>query len=100
MQTDLHSIPDPAYFTDEAVQRFLREHAQEDPSVLALHYTGKTGFDIKPTLTQLKLRRKAAEKLPDWFAQDCLFAETALEQCSSQLTARWKAEKANTLLHP
>ena len=98
MQIDLPVIPDPEYFSDASVQQYLAAHGHEDPRSLALHHKDKTPFDLKPVLTQIRLRRKAVEKLPEWVSHNCIFAETALEQCSSQLTARWKADKVSRQL--
>lgn len=100
MQSSLQTIPNPDDFSDALIQEFLRAHAHEDATTLALQYSGKTEFDLKLVLTQIKLRKKAMKKLPDWVSAGCLFAETPLEQCSSQHTAVWKAGKVSTLLHP
>jgi hypothetical protein len=100
MHSSVETLPNPDDFSDVLIQDFMKTHAHEDVSALALQYSGKTDFDLKLALTQIKLRKRASEKLPDWVSAECLFGQIPLEQCSSQSTAKWKAEKISSLLRP
>ena len=48
---------------------------------------------MREAVLQIQARRKAQHKLPGWFANDHIFYPSllALEQCSSEATARFKA---------
>jgi len=92
--------PDFELFDREDVQVFMKKHRNEDPAVLALRYSGKTNFPIQAVTAQIKLRKKAKEKLPEWVDAGCLFTSLTLEQASSTFTAKWKADKIQTLFKP
>ncbi len=79
------------------VQRFLREHALDDPHRLALLAHRYPDLPIRAIAEQLQSCRKARHKLPEWFATEGLiFPPTlSMEQCSSEATARYKS----SLLH-
>jgi len=76
--------------SDLASRRFLEEHAGDDPSGLALGYHDRRDLPVRALAEQIACRQKARSKLPTlWRA--LLFEHTALEQCSSEATARYKA---------
>ena len=79
------------------VQRFLHEHAHDDPHQLALQAHRYPDLPIPAIAEQLQSRRKAQHKLPEWHATEGLLFPPALsmEQCSSEATARYKS----SLLH-
>lgn len=70
---------------------FIRQHAQDDVRLLALRPV-PAEVDLRVALTQIEGRQLAARKLPDWAAADGLLfpPRLALEQCSSETTARYK----------
>ena len=75
------------------VQRFMREHALDDPHQLALQARHYPDLPIPAIAEQLQARRKAQRKLPEWSATEGLiFPPTlSMEQCSSEATARYKS---------
>ena len=79
--------------TSPKVQRFMREHALDDPHQLALQARRYPDLPIAAIAEQLQARRKAQHKLPEWLATGGLvFPPTlSMEQCSSEATARYKS---------
>ena len=79
---------------DPEVQKLLKEHAKADVAQLALKWSSKKDFPGKFLLTQLQCRQKAHSKLPSWSENDLVIYpdSTALEQCSSEKAADFKAE--------
>ncbi len=79
--------------TSPEVQRFMREHALDDPHQLALQAHRYPDLPIPAIAEQLQARRKAQPKLPEWLATEGLiFPPTlSMEQCSSEATARYKS---------
>jgi hypothetical protein len=77
---------------DTRWKEWLDRHADEPVAELALKYAGK-GLPLDQLLNQLKGRRISRQKLPSWFATPgILFPDPLiLEQCSSEVTARFKA---------
>ena len=75
------------------VQRFMREHALDDPHQLALQAHRYPDLPIAAIAEQLQVRRKAQYKLPEWFATESIIFPPVLsmEQCSSEATARYKS---------
>jgi len=78
----------------EALKKFVQDHLQEDPALLLFKFQGKTDFDVKTAVQQISARQKAKKKLPTWTANlDIIFPEgISVEQCSSEETAKFKAE--------
>ncbi|MBL7923675.1 MAG: hypothetical protein JNL88_05715 [Bacteroidia bacterium] len=76
---------------------WLREHADDDPSALALKYAGKKEVPLPYLLRQVKGRQVARHKLPSWYREEALlYPDTLiLEQCSSEATALLKAGLAS-----
>ncbi|MCD8292544.1 MAG: SAM-dependent methyltransferase [Prevotellaceae bacterium] len=79
-------------FNEETLQ-FVRAHSRDDVALLALQAARFPGVDMPAALTQIAGRQAAAEKLPSWAAVEGIRypAHLAMEQCSSELTARYKA---------
>lgn len=77
----------------DATLRFIREHLHDDLNLLALQAHKHPEVDIRAALTQLAGRQVAAVKLPRWAAvEDVLYpSRLAMEQCSSDATAAYKA---------
>jgi hypothetical protein len=84
---------DIALFDAEPIRRFMAAHASDDPAGLALHKRGDTAFPLQPVVEQIACRQKASRKLPSLTARGMLFAPDALEQASSEVTARFKASR-------
>ncbi|MDR3219658.1 MAG: class I SAM-dependent methyltransferase [Dysgonamonadaceae bacterium] len=79
---------------NEATQRFIREHRFDDIRELALHSkTGTEEINFPQALTQIEGRQTIEKKIPSWFQSDEIMypSHLALEQCSSEATARYKA---------
>ena len=74
-------------------EEFILLNRGADTSSLALK-RAPDGVDLKYCLEQIKSRKKAERKLPDWAAVDGLVFPPLLsmEQCSSQFTAQYKRE--------
>jgi len=77
------------YFEPE-VLRELREHRDDDPLRYALEHQGSS-LPTRAISHQLQLRHKAGIKFPSWKNKELLYTEKALEQASSERTARLKA---------
>ncbi|MDR1610285.1 MAG: SAM-dependent methyltransferase, partial [Candidatus Symbiothrix sp.] len=80
---------------DNATSRFIKAHRNDDVRKLAFqfHSLANPDVDIHFALTQIENRRLAATKIPSWEQHDDLIfpSRLALEQCSSEDTARYKA---------
>jgi len=75
-------------------RQFVQDHLSEDPALLLFKYQGKVNFELKAAVQQISARQKANKKLPEWTANaDLIFpASISLEQSSSEITAKFKAE--------
>ena len=80
-------------------EEFIKQHRHDDVRTLALR-RAEEGVDVKWCLQQIEGWQKACEKLPRWSQVDGLWYPPALsmEQCSSELTARYKADIVSRLL--
>ncbi|MDR2804442.1 MAG: SAM-dependent methyltransferase [Dysgonamonadaceae bacterium] len=79
---------------NEATRQFIREHRRADVRQLALQFKpADVAIDFQTAMTQLAGRQSIEHKIPSWYAQDEVWypARLALEQCSSEATARYKA---------
>ena len=80
---------------NNATNQYIKEHRNDDVRKLALqfHSHGDSNIDISFALTQIESRRLAIAKIPSWEQWDNLVfpLRLALEQCSSENTARYKA---------
>ena len=74
--------------------RFIREHRRDDVRSLALQARRYPSVDMPAAITQISGRQIAKEKIPAWAGNENILypAHLALEQCSSQVTAQYKAE--------
>lgn len=85
---------DPRYIQallTEDVRRCIGGLSQEDPYAVALAPGPIAGLPPKAVAEQVACRRKAERKLPTISRGPFLYDRTALEQCSSEATARYKA---------
>lgn len=85
---------------NEATMDFIRRHADDDVRRLALQGTKDEETDLTQALRQIAGRQTARHKLPSWAAVDDIIYPPHLnmEQCSSEQTARYKAQMVNTKL--
>lgn len=85
----------------QETQQFISEHAQNDVRRLALQAKKFPQVDMNAAIVQIAGRQAAADKIPSWHATEGIVypRHLSLEQCSSELTARYKASlaKGNTL---
>ena len=75
---------------------YIRQHADEDVRQLALRGHKCLDVDLQYALEQIAGRQKARTKLPSWAAIDGIVypPHLSMEQCSSEVTARYKASIA------
>ncbi len=79
----------------DQVQEFVRQHADDDAADLFLRFSSdSSSFHLKKAVDQIISRRKAKEKLPLWFkTRGIVFPPPlSIEQCSSEVTAKFKSE--------
>lgn len=81
---------------NEATRQFVRQHQDDDIRQLALRGTKDPEVDLAFALQQIDGHRRATEKLPSWAAIEGIVwpPHLSMEQCSSEQTARYKAEVA------
>ena len=74
-------------------QLFIREHSSDDVRALALQAKKYPDIDMPTAITQIAGRQIAAEKIPSWREMEEIWypKHLSLEQCSSEITARYKA---------
>ena len=72
---------------------FIRSHRHDDVRTLALQASKYPTIDINEALVQIAGRQIAEKKIPSWAAIDDIEypKHLSMEQCSSELTARYKA---------
>ncbi|MBQ8127304.1 MAG: SAM-dependent methyltransferase [Prevotella sp.] len=85
---------------NEATREFVRQHADDDVSMLALRGSKDSDVNLTLALRQIRGRQQARRKLPSWAALDAIVYPPHLnmEQCSSEPTARYKADLCRRLL--
>lgn len=69
----------------------MEEHAQANPSKLALKYGGKVGFNLSFITRQLSLRQKAVTKIPGFLTPHTVLLPKLYEQCTAEVVARYKS---------
>ena len=77
---------------NEVTRQFIREHLNDDVPTLALK-KAPVGTDVSLALRQIEARQLLQKKVPEWSQNDDLLfpARLSIEQCSSEATARYKA---------
>lgn len=72
---------------------FIREHSSDDVRALALQAKKYPDIDMPTAITQIAGKQVAAEKIPSWREIEEIWypKHLSLEQCSSEITARYKA---------
>lgn len=83
--------------TDETAY-FVRQHRLDDVRMLALKGDANDNVDMAFALNQIQGWQTARQKLPSWAAADGIVYPPHLnmEQCSSEITARYKSECLQT----
>ena len=83
---------------NEATLNYVRQHADDDVRQLALRGCKDSAVDLPLALQQIQGRQTARSKLPSWAAIEGVVYPTRLsmEQCSSEATARYKAQIVNS----
>ncbi len=81
---------------NQATAAFIQENADGDIRQLALRGTKDPEVDLTFALDQIAGRQTARKKLPSWAAVEGVVypPHLSMEQCSSEQTARYKAEMA------
>ena len=71
---------------------FIKKHLKDDVNKLALSKFPE-GVDKQFVIRQIQARQVLSKKLPSWAENDELIfpKKLSLEQCSSELTAKYKA---------
>jgi hypothetical protein len=75
----------------ERSRRFIAEHQHEEPRDLALRAHAESDIPVRACIEQIVCRRKALHKLPSLSTTPFLYEPLALQQCSGESTARYKA---------
>ena len=85
--------PEEDLILNEITRQFIRENLNADVPTLALK-KAPVGTDFSLALRQIEARQLLRKKVPEWSAnEDLLFpVHLSIEQCSSEVTARYKAE--------
>lgn len=85
---------------NDATRQFVSQHADDDVRLLALQAHATAGIDLPWALDQIRGRQVAQRKVPSWAAVDEIVypPHLSMEQCSSEPTARYKAQLVRRLL--
>lgn len=76
------------------LSRFLLEHEHDDPIKILLSKKNILGYPAEFIANQLDCRKRAKDKLPAWYANaEVIYPpKQNLEQCSSEIAAKAKAD--------
>lgn len=76
------------------LESFILEHENEDTSRLLLSKSKWPDIDMDRAVTAIECRKRIKHKLPSWYAEPSILYPDRIctEQCSSEETARYKAE--------
>lgn len=87
---------------NDETREFVAMHRNEDVRELALKAKRVEGLDLPLALDQIVGWQIARKKLPQWASCEGIVypPHISMEQCSSQFTAQYKSEIAQTLLAP
>lgn len=85
---------------NDETREFVAMHRDEDVRELALKARRVDGLDLSLALDQIAGWQIASKKLPQWASCEGIIypPHISMEQCSSQFTAQYKSEIAQTLL--
>lgn len=86
----------------ENTKKFILEHVEDDVFRLGFHASRYPEVEMHVAVVQIEGHQKAKLKLPSWYANsDIIYPpHLALEQCSSEMTANYKASlvEGNTMV--
>lgn len=87
---------------NDETREFVAMHRNENVRELALKAKRVEGLDLPLALDQIAGWQIARKKLPQWASCEGIVypPHISMEQCSSQFTAQYKSEIAQTLLAP
>jgi hypothetical protein len=76
------------------IQRYIRDHELDDVKALVLKHKEILGLPAAIIAEQISGRKKAKDKLPAWYGTENIIYPPSLnlEQCSSEITANFKAK--------
>lgn len=90
------------HLTNPAVQQYILEHLHADVHKIAMGKSPFPEISGKELANQIAAKKKSIRKLPTWFGTEHIYypALLSVEQCSSEVTAAYKATLAtgNTLI--
>ncbi|MDR1553314.1 MAG: SAM-dependent methyltransferase [Prevotellaceae bacterium] len=88
------AISDKSFNISEQTQNFIRQHIDDDSHLLALAAKQNSEIDLRFALEQIAARQHSKEKIHSWYSNDKLIfpPKISVEQCSSEATAKYKAE--------
>ncbi len=75
---------------DPEILRTVSKFENRDPASLALQLSKHNDWPTRAIVEQVSCREKAKSKIPEWISHGVLLDETALQQSSSEATARYK----------
>lgn len=77
----------------QATRQFISTHTNDDVRALALQAPKYPGVDMPTAIVQIAGRQAATDKIPSWHSTEGILypRHLSLEQCSSEITARYKA---------
>ena len=78
---------------DSEVQEYIKNHLNDDVHKLAMSKSPFKLVDSKELANQIAAKNKSAKKLPTWYKTESIYypALLSIEQCSSEITAAYKA---------
>ena len=82
---ELQALLEPGVLT------LIDAHAQDDPSVFAMRFHGRSDLPVRAMAEQIACRQKAAKKIPSLSQFPLLYTRLGLEQASGERAAEWKA---------
>ncbi len=93
-------IPSSIEPANAATLAFIKENSQLKPSKAALKAPRNSNIDLYFAINQIAGKQIAQQKLPKWAScEEVIYpAHISMEQCSSQVTAQYKADFAKDLL--
>lgn len=97
MQNDIMS---ERLYINDATRRFIDIHREEDVDDVALRFSATADVDMPMALRQIEGWQTARRKLPSWASHGGIIypPRRAMEQCSGEDAALWKANTAQRLL--
>jgi hypothetical protein len=73
------------------VQDVLTRHSSDDPAAFAMQFHNRRDLPVRAMAEQLSCRKKALKKLPRFSRAGLLYTSLALEQCSGERMAGYRA---------